>query len=408
LLARRRGDARAGGIALFAIACGSAPFLLDMRVLMPSTTVVLLALLLHGLLRRALLKDRAALAFSLTPLLLLPFWYYTVAYFVMLLFLAFALGHLLLRRERHSLIPLWVCLLLPLLLAVSLLVNGALTSHLELARQTLGSLWMGPDAGSDYRSHLNREPWRSALLYAQVILLFVPLGWMGVQAAASRMRSQRLGPHRVVFAAWALGGLLFSLLLEGAVGISFLNRSVIYLAPAAAIVAAWTLAPFWEKRSVRVGALAAVALLGLGSAGLVAGATPSYAPGEAPAYGWMAAHVDHGDLVYSSLEASSVLLREDDFVNVVAFPPSETLLERFWYSHDVASLAPYLPSFDEFVLRHAVATQGFEEFGPARLPIGQEAYAKFGASRDLHLVYDDGDVQVFRVAMQPERLPFIT
>ena len=50
LLARRRSPLAAGALLAFPIA--SAPLVLDLRVLMPSTSLVVVALLLHLLMRR--------------------------------------------------------------------------------------------------------------------------------------------------------------------------------------------------------------------------------------------------------------------------------------------------------------------------------------------------------------------
>lgn len=87
-------------------------------------------------------------------------------------------------------------------------------------------------------------------------------------------------------------------------------------------------------------------------------------------------------------------------MNVLAFYPRVAVLDDIWYGEDPERLVPYLASFDYLVLRKEVMRGGFEEFGPLRQPIGPQAYAKFAASPDLDLVFDNGEVQVFRVALR--------
>jgi hypothetical protein len=88
-------------------------------------------------------------------------------------------------------------------------------------------------------------------------------------------------------------------------------------------------------------------------------------------------------------------------VNVLAFYPRVSVLEDVWYGTDPGRLPPYLASFDYLVVRHEVTRGGFEEFGPLRQPITAEAYAKFAASPDLALVYQNGEVEAYRVMLRP-------
>ncbi|MEA3204025.1 MAG: hypothetical protein QOI63_1705 [Thermoplasmata archaeon] len=397
-------DARLAAAAPFLLAAGCAPFALDMRVLMPSTTLVLLGVMLHATLRRRLLDDRTALAWGLAPLVLLPFWYYTVAYFVILLLLGFVVADAALRlrfgKHRPFLVPAWAALAICAVLGLALVANSALTSHLKLATQMSGS-WIAPDAGSDYATHLNRQPWRSALLYGATALLFAPLVLAGARAARAFVRGRPPGEADGVFALWGVGGALFSLLLESTVGVSFLNRTVIYLAPLGAVAAAWLLARAWGGRWLRraapVGCLALLATTTV----LVATATPRYVQDDARAYDWVGQHVPPGGVVYAPLEVGSVLFRQQGIVNVLAFYPRVSVLEDVWYGTDPGRLPPYLASFDYLVVRHEVTRGGFEEFGPLRQPITAEAYAKFAASPDLALVYQNGEVEAYRVMLRP-------
>ena len=408
LLSRTGGaGARAAALAPLLLAAGSAPFALDLRVLMPSTSLVVLALLLHLLLRRLLARDERALAMAIVPLALLPFWYYTVSYFVIILFagvLAANVAMRWLRPDAPPLVPSVVAALVPLALVGALFLNGALTSHVEMASQMSTSPFLTADAGGDYETHLNRDPWRSALLYAGTLLLFAPFAAVSLVAAARILRRKAVSGPPVVFAQWALAGAAYSVLLNGAVGISFLNRSVIYLSPVAALAAAWAFARWWDRPRVRACAAALVVVLGALTAAFVAGAAPTYDEGDRAAFLWAADAVPREAVVYASLDVASVLFREHGFHDAIAFHPRVALLEDFWYSENAETVVPYLTSFDYFVLRDEAMTAGFEEFGPLREPVSEAAYAKFAASRDLHLVFDNGDVQVFRVGLAPERL----
>lgn len=408
LLARTSGvDPRAAVVAPFLLAAGSAPFALDLRVLMPSTSLVVLALLLHLLLRRLLVRDERALAMAIVPLSLLPFWYYTVSYFVIILFAGFLAANVVLRRLRPDappLVPSVVAALVPLALVGALLLNGALTSHVEMASQMSTSPFLTADAGSDYETHLNRDPARSAILYAEALLLFAPLAAVSLVAGLRLLRRRAVDRPSVVFSQWTFGGALYSVFLQGTVGVSFLNRSVIYLSPLAALAAAWALGWRWRSRWVRAGAVACVAVLGAATAAFVLGAAPTYDEGDEAAFAWTARAVPREAVVYGSMDAASVLFREHGFHDVIAFHPRVALLEDFWYSEDPETILPYLASFDYFVLRDEAKGAGFEEFGPLREPVSEAAYAKFAASRDLHLVFDNGEVQVFRVGLAPDRL----
>ncbi|HUR63035.1 MAG TPA: hypothetical protein VM241_00990 [Candidatus Thermoplasmatota archaeon] len=406
LLGRTAGaDRRLAAAAPFLLATACAPFALDMRVLMPSATLVLLGVMLHATLRRRLLRDRTALAWGLAPLVLLPFWYYTVSYFVILLLLGFVVADLALRlrygRDRPVLVPAWAALLICAVLGLALLANSALTSHLQLATQMAGS-WIAPDAGSDYSTHLNRQPWRSALLYGQVALLFAPLVAAGLLAGRAFLGRRPLGHANGVFALWGVGGALFSLLLQGTVGVSFLNRTVIYLAPLGVLAAALALARSWGRWWLRAGAAVACVALLAATTALVATATPRYGSDDATAYAWVGRSVPPQGVVYAPLEVGSALFRDHGIVNVLAFYPRESVLEDVWYGSDPAALRPYLASFDYLVVRKEVARSGFEEFGPLRQPIGAQAYAKFAASPDLALVYQNGEAEVFRVQLRAD------
>lgn len=404
-LARLPGvDTRLAVAAPFLLAIGCAPFALDLRVLMPSTTLVMLGVLLHMLLRRRVLDDRQALAVAFAPLVLLPFWYYTVSYFVIVLLVGFLVADLAMRwrlgKARPVLVPTWSALLLVGALVGALLLNGALSSHLKLAQQMSGS-FLAPDAGSDYVSHLNRQPWRSALLYAEIAMLFAPLVVGGILAARRAFARQPLDHPEAVLAPWGVGGAAFSAVLFGTVGISFLNRSVIYFAPLAAVAATVLLARMWRRRVWRVGALAAACALLLVTTTLVATATPSYQRADAEAYTWVGATLPKTAVVYAPLEVGSVLFRDHGMVNTLAFYPQTQVLEEFWYGTEPKRIVPYAASFDSLVVRKEMARTGFEEFGPLRQPIGDAAYGKFAASRDLDLVFDNGEVQVYRVAIEP-------
>lgn len=408
LLGRAGGlDARAAVLAPFLLAVGSAPFALDLRVLMPSTSLVVLALLLHLLLRRLLMRDERALAFAIAPLALLPFWYYTVSYFVIVLFLGFLAANVAmrwLRPDTPPLVPSVVAALVPLALVGALFLNGALTSHVEMASQMSASPFFAADAGGDYETHLNRDPARSALLYAGTLMLFAPFAAVSLAAGVGILRRRPVAGPPVVFAQWALAGAAYSALLNGAVGVSFLNRSVIYLSPVAALAAAWVFASWWGRPWVRGCAVALVVVLGVVTAAFVAGAAPTYEEGDRAAFRWAAGAVPREAVVYASLDAASVLFREHGFHDAIAFHPRVALLEDFWYSEDPETIVPYLASFDYFVLRDEARHAGFEEFGPLREPVSEEAYAKFARSRDMHLLFDNGEVQVFRVGLAPERL----
>jgi hypothetical protein len=406
MLSRMHGvDGRLALAAPFLLAAGSAPFALDMRVLMPSTTLVLLGLLLHAMLRRLYLGDRAALVWGLGPLVLLPFWYYTVSYFVMLLLLGFVVADVLLRlrfgRGRPVLVPAWAALLICCVLGLALVANSALTSHLKLATQMAGS-WIAPDAGSDYTTHLNRQAWRSALLYAQVALLFAPLVLAGGLAARDYLRRRPIGHAALVFALWGVGGTFFSVALESTVGVSFLNRTVIYLAPLGALAAALLMARAWRPGWRGAAMVLGCAALFVTTAVLVATATPRYVQDDASAYAWVGQAVPAKAVVYAPLEVGSALFRRHGVVNMLAFYPRVSVLEDVWYGHDPERLVPYLASFDYLVIRHEVTRLGFEEFGPLRQPIDQDAYGKFAASRDLGLVYQNGEVDVYRVMLRAE------
>lgn len=390
----------------FAVALLSAPLALDLRVLMPSTTLVIVCLLLILLLRRALVHDRRALAFCIPPLALLPFWYYTVSYFVILLFLAFLAGNVILRLRRaptQPLVPLLVATLVPIGLAAVLFLNGALTSHLNMA-STLGSNpFLGGEASADYDEHLNRQPWRSALLYLQLGILFLPLAALGLHAAWRIAQARAADPAGALFAQWAAGGALFSGFMLNTVGPSFLNRTAIYLTPLAAIAFAYACALAWRRPIARRAAVATLLVGALVTPALVASAAPAYAEGDRQAFTWMETHVPPGAVVYGSLDASSVLFREHGFTEAIAFHPRESLLEEFWYSHDPNTTVVYLASVEWFVLRDDARTHGFEEFGPLRQPLDDAAYQKFGKSPDLRRVFDNGEVEIFQVQLSPER-----
>ncbi|HUR60815.1 MAG TPA: hypothetical protein VM286_00420 [Candidatus Thermoplasmatota archaeon] len=404
ILGRMQGtDPRLAAAAPFLLAAACAPFALDMRVLMPSVTLVLLGVMLHAMLRRLFLQDRAALAWGLLPLVLLPFWYYTVSYFVILLLLGFVAADVALRlrygRQRPVLVPAWAALAICAVLGVALLANSALTSHLKLASQMSGS-WIAPDAGSDYTTHLNRQAWRSALLYTGIALLFAPLVAGGALAARDFLRRRPLGHAAAVFALWGVGGTLFSVALESTVGVSFLNRTVIYLAPLGALAASILLSRVWGRRTLRAAAIVACAALLVLTTALVATATPRYVADDARAYEWVGRSVPPLGVVYAPLEVGSALFRQHGIVNMLAFYPRVSVLEDVWYGHDAERLVPYLASFDYLVVRHEVTRGGFEEFGPLRQPIDAQAYAKFAASRDLALVYQNGEVDVYRVMLR--------
>ena len=389
-------------LAPFAVVLCSAPLVLDLRVLMPSGSLVIVVVLLLLLLRRQLLGDPRALAAAMVPLALLPFWYYTVSYFVILLFVGFLAANLALRllgRPSPPAVPLLAAAGVPVALGLILVLNGALTSHLQMASSLGSAAMLGGEAGGDYSSHLNRSPWRSALVYAQLGLLFVPLALLSLAGAWRCAARARVGAHEAVFAQWSVGGALFSLALPAALGASFLNRSAIYLAPLAAVALAFAAARGWTRAAFLTLAVGAVA-----SPLFIATAAPSYDAADADAFAWMAAHVPQDAVVYSSLDVASVLFREHGFHDALAFHPRTALLEDFWYAEDDARLLPYLASLEWLVLRDDVTTQGFEEFGPLREPISAAAYRKFGTSPDLHRVFDNGEVEVYRVGIARERL----
>ncbi|MEA3191186.1 MAG: hypothetical protein QOD77_1768 [Thermoplasmata archaeon] len=390
-------------LAPLALPVVSAPFVLDLRVLMPSTSLVAVAIVLHLLLRRSLLGDRRAIPLALVPIAVLPFWYYTVSYYVILLFAGFLALHLLARLRRTPftpLVPLAFSIAVPLALVGMLLLNGALTSHLELSAQMTAAPVLGPDTGGDYASHLNREPWRSALLYAGSAAVFAPLGWLVLLALRDWWAGRPVQPAHGAFAQWAVGVGLFSAVLVGSLGVSFLNRSVIYLAPLGLLASLYLLARFVRRGVALRTAGAVLAGLVVATPLLVATATPNYSEGDRGALEWMDGHERHDAVVYSSLELSSVLFRRYGFHDAIAFRPSESLLRDFWYSTDPTTTLPYLAGFEVFVLRHDVEASGFMEFGPLREPVGAEAYGKFARSDDLHLVFDNGQAQVFHVVLR--------
>lgn len=410
LLIASRGRMRPVGVALapFLAALGCAPLALDLRVTMPSITLLMLVFLLHALLRRVIADDRLALPLALAPLALLPFWYYTMSYFAMLLFAGFfafaALARLLRGRvDARTSVPLWVCAAVPLFLACALFSTGTLGSQVNMAQIMMEGASDGT-GGADYTSHLNRLPWRSGLLYAQLAALFVPLGFLTVGVAYRLLRRRPVEPESAIFAQWSVGGALFGALLVPTVGISFLNRSVIYLAPVAVLAAAWILGRAFESRRPLHAALVGLALCAVATPLFVATAMPSYGEDDRQAFRWMEESVPRGPSIYSSLEVASVLLRAHGFTDVNAFQPSLPLLDALWYGADPDRMVPYLSTFDYLVLRDDVKTVGFEEFGPARQPVAEASYDKFARSRDLQLVFDNGGVQVFRVALDPARL----
>ncbi|HUR68507.1 MAG TPA: hypothetical protein VM370_04615 [Candidatus Thermoplasmatota archaeon] len=397
-------DSRLAHVAPFALALCSSPFTLDMRTLMPPAAILVVALVLHFLLRRALTDDKHALAYSLVPLALLPFWYYTVSYFVILLFAGFlgaAIVMRLFRGDESPIVPMLVATLVPLALGSVLLLNGALTSQLEMAHHTATLPGFEAETGLDYDEHLNREGWRSALLYAQLGALFLPLAILAIHATVRLLRRQRVGPERAVFAQWAVGAMLFSGLLQSAVGVSFLSRPVIYLTPLAVLAALWAASQHRAARPLLAGAIALSVVV---TPILVMTASPTYSQGDRVAFEWMDGHVAKDAIVYGSLDASSVLFRRYGYVDTLAFHPRQGVLEVLWYGNETEPLVPYLASVDWFVLRDDARTRGFEEFGPLREPIGDEAYAKFARSPDLHRVFDDGEVEIFQVGLAPARI----
>ena len=395
---------RAAHVAPFAIAVVSAPFLLDTRTLMPSAALLVVGILLHLLLRRQLEDDRWALAYAIVPLALLPFWYYTVSYFVIVLFAGFLLAAVamrLLKRDERPVVPILVAALVPAALAGILLLNGALTSHVIMAKSLGGSAIFAGESGTDYERNLNRETWRSGVLYAQLAILFLPLALLGLHALARALRRRSVEPAPAIFAQWSVGAGLFTLALQQTVGISFLNRGVIYLTPIAVLAAVWAA----SRMRVAKAALGVTLSVGaVASAALVATAAPSYEPGDATGFTWIEQNVPKDAVVYGPLDASSVLFRAHGFTQAIAFHPREALLEEFWYGTDPERMVRYLASVEWVVLRDDVRTRGFEEYGPLREPITEEAYAKFGASPDLHLVYDNGAIEVFQVELDPSRL----
>jgi len=411
LLARLQGAGARLAVAVpFLLAVGSAPFALDLRVTMPSVTLLAVLLLLHLMLRRALLGDRIALALGLAPLALLPFWYYTVSYFTILLFGGFLLFTVAARLRRVPLptgvnVPVAACIVVPVFLVVVLAHNGALTSHLHMASLLAADNAVATaEAGSDYDSHLNRDLWRSLLLYAALGLLFLPLVAASLHVGWRLLRGEPLDPLGVLLAQWSLGGLLFSGLLLSTVGISFLNRTAIYLAPLAALAAVALAAHAWERPAVRRAFLAGGAALLVIAPLLVATAAPAYTRGDQEAFEWMADRVPRNATVYGSLEAASVLFRVHGFREVNAFQPTRAVLETFWYGENPEAIVPFLLSFEYVVMRDDARHTGFEEFGPAREPVSEAAYEKFSKSPDLQRLFDNGEVQVYQVAVKPERI----
>ncbi|HLE98109.1 MAG TPA: hypothetical protein VI997_12125 [Candidatus Thermoplasmatota archaeon] len=397
LVARSKGsDTRYACAAPFLAAAAAAPFVLDMRVLMPSAALVAVGIALHLFARRALVGERRALALAVAPLVLLPFWYYTLAYFVILLFgafLAVRAGLRLSGRRDASGVPTALMIAVPCAMLVALAANGSLATHVGLADS--GGVLGETPVGADYGSHLNRDLWRSALLYAALGAFFAPLFATATRAAIGRSD----GPAADVLTPWAAGGAAFGLALHLTVGVSFLNRVAIYLAPAAAVAAASLLA-LRRVRAASVAAGGAVAVVA--TAALVATAAPSYGPDDAAAFSWMEAAVPSDAGVYGSLDATGVLFRAHGFRGALAFPPNEDVLEVLWYGEDPERMIPWLASVDYVVLRDDARTRGFEEFGPLREPVSAAAYTKFARSEDLDLVYDGGGVQVFRVDLRPE------
>lgn len=405
-------DRRVAVAAPFAAALASFPLVLELRVLLPSSTLVAVQLLLHMMLRRGLLGDRVALPLALAPLLLLPFWYYTMAYFALLVFLGFVAYNAARRARGASAdaarVPTPAALAVFAFLALALVANGALTSHLELAASMTGNPLPGPDAGSetglDYGSYLNRAPWRSALLYASLLALFVPLGLVASQAA---LRAWRREPHDVVdgvVVQWAVGGVLFSAVLLSFINVSFLNRTVIYLTPVATLAGTVLLARRARERRAWRAATLAFAVWALATPALMLTASPRFDASDAAAFEWAEARVPADARVYGPMEAGSVLFRAHGLRNATAFHPSLHGLETFWYGTDVDALAPFVASVDYLVLRDDVRERGFEDFSPARRPLPVEAYEKFSRSRDLQRVFDSGDVLVFKSALDPSRV----
>lgn len=398
-----RPGSRAATFAPYLLVLACAPLVLDMRVLMPSASMVVVGILLLLLLRRQLVGDERALAYSVVPLALLPFWYYTVTYFVIALFAGFLAANLLLRwrgAPAPPAVPLGVALLVPLVLGAGLMLNGSLESHVDLAAN-VGIVRVAPESSGDYDSHLNRDPWRSALLYLELAALFVPLAFVAGRAAFETLRKRPIESGDAVVAQWGVGGAAFSVVLPSILGVSFLNRSAIYLAPLAVVAHA-----AWASRA-RVGRVAACVPLVVGAVAtplLVATAAPTYTQGDAEAFEWLEAHAAPDARVFSSLDVASVLFRAHGFHDVVAFPPRPSVLERLWYGTDPEDMVAYLASVDWLVLRDDVVTSGFEEFGPLREPISREAYDKFDRSRDLQRVFDNGEVVVFRVALAEDRI----
>ena len=410
LLSRVEGvDARVSAATPFLVALASAPLALDLRVLMPSVTLVAVLLFLHLMLRRLLEEDKRALPLALAPLALLPFWYYTMAYFFILLFAGFVLVAWIHRYVHGAtapapLVPPRVAVVVPGFLVAILALNGVLASQLHMVSLFNAQPRLTQGLPADYESFLNRETWRSALLYAELTLLFAPMGLLALVGVQRVARRRPMGPARTLFTAWALGGFLFSALMLGTVGLSFLNRSAIYLAPVGILAFTYFFARHWRRREARVAFAATVALMTVATPTLLATATPAYAEGDRAAFEWMAGHLPREAAIYSSLEASSVLFRQYGFLNVTASQPTRPLLESFWYSDNPSNVAPYLSTSDYLVLRDDFRAAGFEEFGPARLPISEAAYGKFHRSRDLHLMFDNGEVQVFRVDLQLSRV----
>lgn len=405
--ARTRLAPEALGLTPFLAALACAPLALDLRVAMPSVTLVALLLLLHALARRAFLNDKTGIYLALLPLVLLPFWYYTMAYFVILLFAGFLACALAARWwcrqvSKLAVMPLHAAVLVPVFLTVALLSTGTLESHVNMA-QLLSDGTRDGSGASDYTTYLNREPWRSALLYAQLVALFLPLAAISALVLRDVLASRRVAVVPALLAQWAAGGALFALILVPTVGVSFLNRNAIYLAPAAVLAAVYLAGRHWSRRHTRVLVGAGMAMALVTTPLLVATSMPTYQERDRQAYLWMEETVPDDAMVYSGLEVSSVLLREHGFRAVNAFQPSIPVLDDFWYGDDPDRLVPYLSTFDYFVLREEFRTQGFEEYGPARKPISDDAYGKFSRSRDMHLVFDNGGVQVFRVDLHPDR-----
>ncbi len=406
-------NARYAAAAPLVAAIASAPLALELRVAMPSSSIFIMQLLLHLLLRRTMVGDGTALPFALAPLALLPFWYYTLAYFAIVVFAGFFVVNVVTyafraRAPKRAFIPTAVTIAVPIFLLAALNVNGALTSHVELARSIDTNPLLDPkggtDAGLDYGSHLNREPWRSALLYVQVLVLFAPMTVISVSIVARLARARRIPALDAVIAQWAFGGTLFSLILLALTNVSFLNRGVIYLTPVAGVSIAYLVASRRHRLLGKWTLAVVTATLLVTTPALMVTSTPSFNDGDHYGFLWMESRIPRDATVYGTMEATSVLFRAYDFHEAAAFHPRQTTVEDFWYSEDPETLPPYLASLDYFVLRRDVIDNGFEDFSPARHPIGLAAFEKFSKSRDLQRVFDNGAIQIFLVGLAPGRL----